>query len=169
MNGVTVIGLFCDDIREESQGTHTIVGVYPDNLNVPTVPGMLPKLGFYSRIRVPDSIDIKSASLRFLFPGQPDLNIMTVESHLIEAAKQQATGASLFGTIVTKAVVSPMPIMDFGRLTAVMNVDGQDIVCALLNFQAAPTATPLATQPSNAPLPRAKRSRAVPKKKAKKP
>jgi hypothetical protein len=48
MIGVRAMGVFCDDIREEVQGMHSLVGIYPDNVNVPVVPRMMPKLGLYA-------------------------------------------------------------------------------------------------------------------------
>lgn len=38
--------LLCDDVREETSGKQTLVGVYNDSINIKTLPVLIPKLYF---------------------------------------------------------------------------------------------------------------------------
>src|SRR5947199_412358 len=61
------IGIFCEDIREEKNEVYSLIGVMPDNINVPATPGMLPKLAIYARFHVPPTLNVGAIDLKLRF------------------------------------------------------------------------------------------------------
>jgi hypothetical protein len=152
MNAVRAMGIFCEDIREEAQGMHSIVGIFPDNLNVPHVPGAVPKIGFYVRITVPGSAEVEEASVAILFPDGEERTLLSLEKELLAKAAQEARDTDMpFGTVVAKAIASPFPFPSVGRFKLVLRVDGAELVCATLNVQQTPALT--SASPSEPPQP----------------
>ena len=56
--------LFCDDIRHETSGKMTLVGVYSDALIVPELPATLPRLCLVARLIAPLAQPPRSVTLR---------------------------------------------------------------------------------------------------------
>ena len=56
--------LFCDDIRHETSGKLTLVGVYSDALIVPELPATLPRLCLVARLIAPLAQPPRSVTLR---------------------------------------------------------------------------------------------------------
>ena len=56
--------LFCDDIRHETSGKLTLVGVYTDALIVPELPVTLPRLCLVARLIAPLAQPPRSVTLR---------------------------------------------------------------------------------------------------------
>ena len=65
-----VVGVFCDDIREEVNSRHTLIGIYPDNLYVPAVPGMLDRLSLYVRAHIVPALEVRELSMALEIPGE---------------------------------------------------------------------------------------------------
>ena len=71
MQPVSVTAFFCEDIREETAGTTTLVGVMPDNLNLAGVfpagqQALLPKLGLYIRVHLDPGTQPRQVSARII-------------------------------------------------------------------------------------------------------
>jgi hypothetical protein len=138
-----IVGFFCEDIRQESAGTETIIGALPDNMNVPSVPGMFPKLAVYLRVQidlneVPDSI---IATLKT--PWGETIKLGEADKKVLDEAQQSAKDSNLpIAGVVMRATFTPFPVKDYGLITAVAEIGGVERVCALLNLK--PT-TPVPT------------------------
>lgn len=52
MSEISGFALFCEDIRDESQGTDTLVGVLAGGISVSNLPFQIHKLGIYVRVQV---------------------------------------------------------------------------------------------------------------------
>ena len=52
MNDISVVALFCSDVRQEKGGTETIVGIFPDNVNLLTIPGAFAQMYVYVRMLI---------------------------------------------------------------------------------------------------------------------
>lgn len=158
------MAVFCEDIREEKTGTQTLVGVYPDNLNIPKVPVALPKLAVYLRIALDPFVDADPISVWLISPKGEERKINDIDPKMV--AQTQANirkSGTPFATLISRIIAPAFPVTEHGRMKAVIRVGTEEIICATLNFQVPP-----ANPSSSAPPPPAKRSRVAAKKKAKK-
>jgi len=138
------IGIFCEDIREETAGSHTIVGVMPDNINFasPAIrePGqsfLFPKMGIYLRINLDTSHKpTGSITARVSFPGLPDMGLGEIAPDAIEKAfaESAANNTPLVG-LIFKAVISPLQISQSGLASVFAKVEEKEFLAATLNIQ----------------------------------
>lgn len=142
---MNVIGIFCEDIREEISGLHTIVGIMPDGINLPAPPesgsgqkALIPKIGIYIRLSFsteetpPESI---VASVRLPGSGTPlPLGEMPKVDLNRAFADANAKKAPILG-VIFKAIISPLRIEGTGPSTLHVSVDGKDHLCGILNIQ----------------------------------
>lgn len=147
MRAFSFIGLFCEDIREETAGTRTLVGILPDNILVSNLPGVLPKLFCYFHIHLSVDSTVTQLKARLKFPGGPVVEVADFEK-LIEPTKEgaKATGMPFAGLIATGGVV-PAPVSQLGKIEAVVEVDGTEYVCGALNL-VQPTASAAFSPPA---------------------
>ena len=128
------IGIFCEDLREERNGQEIIVGTMPDNIAVGQMPALLPKLGLYIRIHLYPAASIKFISTKIRFPDKSELQLGSFNQSVIEDAQMRAqdAGAPVTG-LISRGVLSPLNLPMAGRVLAIVEVDGQELVCAALN------------------------------------
>jgi hypothetical protein len=134
---VAVIALFCDDIREEKIGTVSVIGIYPDNINVPKVPLALPKCGIYTRISFPvNNEPPERIALLLVHADGTEVPLTILNTELIKKARSeaQAKGAPKAGLIST-ALLVPFEIKKEGRINVIAKIDDEDVVCGTLNVQ----------------------------------
>lgn len=135
------MAMFCEDIREEATGTHTLVGVMPDNINLGGAPAeaeaiFFPKMGIYLRINLDSSSKPRSAvSARVTIPGADDVSLGEVGSELIEKAytDSESHGTPAAG-LIFKSVISPMQFRKPGLMIVYATIDGKEIACGSLNI-----------------------------------
>jgi hypothetical protein len=139
MENVSIIALFCEDIREETAGTSTIVGVYPDNLSVPHLPGIFPKICVYVRTHIRTEFDAGPFFIRIVMPGGKELSRSEAKLEMVDniRAKARSKGAPYAG-FISKFVVAPFEITEVGRIRAIVNIGGQEYVAGALNIELAP-------------------------------
>lgn len=142
------VGVFCEDIREESGGTHTLVGVMPDNINV-TAPStsdsdsrsalLFPRLAIYLRVhldasRRPDG----PISARLTLPRSEDITIGVINEDVISKAYDDSAskGQPIVG-LIFKAVLAPIQLRESGAAVVYTEIEGQQLVSAILNIQMA--------------------------------
>jgi hypothetical protein len=156
------LGLFCEDIREETSGSHSIVGVMPDNINLQAQERLklpdsdkgkliFPKMGFYVRANLDATAPApKQVTAAVSFPGHGIIPLGVIGAEAIEKAFAEShSNKTPYVGVVFKAVMAPLPITESGMATLHVNVDGQEQACGSLNVrildQPAATASP---QPS---------------------
>jgi len=146
MRPFSFIGIFCEDIREEVGGTHSIVGVLPDNVAIGRLPGMMPKLGVYIRIQIDSDADPKSLKARMKTPDGATFELADF-GELIRGTKEHAEVAKFPISLIAKGALTPLPINKVGRIEAIVEVDGTEYVCGVLNLiqQDASVKTPSAS------------------------
>lgn len=134
MNFIT---LFCEDIREEKSDLDTIIGVMPDNIKLPQVPATIPKLAFYTRIRIDVHEDASSLTVRIEEPGGKEQILSSFDSKVIERVRSDAlsNGLACFGLVV-RAVASHFAVMETGFCRVYVNVDGTDYLSGELRIMA---------------------------------
>jgi hypothetical protein len=136
---VCATALFCEDVREEKLGTVTVVGIFPDNVTVQSIPFNFPKLAIYARIsfgvsdRAPTRIALR------IVHGDGEATFLTVfERELIDRARceaQEKEGPSV--GLVATAVISPFHVKQAGRINVMVKADEEDeSVCGTLNILA---------------------------------
>ena len=137
----SAVALFCEDIREEKSGTDTIVGVFPDNVNVPTFPFTFAKIAIYLRINMPaDSDSPKRIEYWLTSPDNIPFPRTPIEAELIERARRDAMErGSVIGGTISKAVIGFLQLKTPGRLNLVVEIDGRELVAGTLNVQPNPS------------------------------
>jgi len=142
MNDISVVALFCLDVRQEKGGTETIVGIFPDNVNIPSFPGGFVQMTIYVRMHLSTSYRPGQIITRILLPDGSELDRSEIEQSRLEEAREKAkgNGNSHVGTI-TKFTVAPLRINEPDRIQAIVSVDGLDIVAGTLNCRPIPAST----------------------------
>jgi hypothetical protein len=135
MNDISIVALFCDDIREEIGGTTTIVGVLPDNLSVSEIPGIFPKLCVYVRMHLRSDLKPGPIVTRVLTPDGQEVGNSVAEPHMLAdvLARAQNSGAPYAG-LVMRFFVSPLQITQIGRIQALVSVGDKEHVAGVLNI-----------------------------------
>ncbi len=138
---IAATGLFCEDIREEKQGTDTLIGILPDNIVVRALgqseqsgQPVFPKLALYVRINVSSETHIETLSVKLRLPDGSVLNLTTFDKELIKKTQLDASEAPFMG-FLSKTVFGPMPIPMEGRFEAIVELNGGEIVCGFLNVK----------------------------------
>lgn len=135
MPGISIIGLFCEDIREEKAGTDSLMGILPDNLNVPG-PGMIPKLALYTRFHIDPAIDPGTIAIRIDHPNGDRMMLTTLDPALIKKARDDAmAGGFPIAGLISRSGFGNFPLQAEGVIKAVAIVSGQEIVCANLKVK----------------------------------
>jgi hypothetical protein len=140
MRPFSFIGMFCEDIREEVSGTHTLIGILPDNINIGGVPGALPKLGVYIRIQLDKDSNPKTLKSRVKLPGGTIFEFADLQPLIATAKAQAEEKGTPFTGLVAKGTFTPLPIPELGRIEAIVEIDGTEHICGVLNLLPRPTA-----------------------------
>jgi hypothetical protein len=139
------LGIFCEDIREEVSGTHTIVGVMPDNINLVAPAGqegasiLFPKMGIYVRVNLDAPNKPRGPiSARASIPGAPEIPLGEIGPADIDKAFADAREKNnpLVG-IIFKGVASPLTLTTSGVGSVFVTVDGEEHLAAIINIQIA--------------------------------
>jgi hypothetical protein len=139
MNDISIVALFCSDVRQEKGGTETIVGVFPDNVNIPSIPSGLTQMCVYVRMHVRPSFRPNQITTRLVLPDGTELDRSEMEMGLVDRSREKAIASkSPYVGLIARFVIGPMPIAQEGRLQAIVSVDGADYVAGALNFRLTP-------------------------------
>jgi hypothetical protein len=129
--------LFCEDIRHEQNGVDTLVGVLPDNINVPITPALLPKIGIYIRILFPLSKIPSKISSHLQTPWQKELvKLGEVSPKQIATAVDEARAQGSDGVrFYTKAIISPFQVPSPGTIATITSIDNRNLLAGILSFR----------------------------------
>jgi hypothetical protein len=147
MRPFTFIGIFCEDIRNESQGTQTLVGILPDNVKIGGFPGMLSRISVYIRIQLDRGQPLPNKlCARMKTPGKTIFEIAEFTQQMMVTAKEQADKQETpFTGLIATGTFVPMPVTEPGRIEAIVEVDGTEYVCGVLNLIQPPETTSAST------------------------
>jgi hypothetical protein len=161
---IQVVGLFCEDVREEVSRQLTLIGLFPDTLNVEAVnPGsdghaVFPKLALFVRVNVSIDDPVETMALKLVFPNGQRIGIGEVSKDLIQRSKDEAAASELpFAGIRHHAVMQGFAVPQSGPILGVLDTGAQQITCAVLNIRlnrgVPPTASeqPVSQSPPAAP------------------
>jgi hypothetical protein len=141
---MNTVGIFCEDIRDEVGGTHTVIGIVPDNVHLqrrklPTTKDssiLVPKMGFYVRANLESGGDIpRGMSAEIALPDREPMMLGSLTQENIEAAFRESISNKLpFVGVIFKGVLSPLPIGRSGLAELRLKIDGRVILCGTLNI-----------------------------------
>lgn len=138
MPNIIIVGIFCEDIREDAEGLFTLVRVFPDTVILSSFPNMLRSLAFYLRVNVERSFEPTPVRVVLRVRGQQDMPLTILDVDIIQQAQAEAVSQGLpFGTIVTTAAASGFPVSHPDRVSAVAIVGEAEVLCGTLKFEAA--------------------------------
>jgi hypothetical protein len=137
------IAIFCEDIREEVPGTHSLIGVMPDNINLaaaePERKGgalLFPKMGVYLRVNLdPQRRPRTAVSAKLIFPGGAEVSLGNVGVDLIKKAYVDAhtQGSPVVG-LIFKSIISPVQFSEPGLMVVLTKIDDEEIASGSLNI-----------------------------------
>lgn len=135
MHEISAIALFCDDIREEKSGAHSIIGIMGDNIIVPGFPGAVPKLGIYIRLHL--SVEFKPCkfAVSLIYPNGDRLQVNEIEQALVRKTLKDAklTKTNIAG-IYSQLVAAPFPVSQEGRIAVEISWNQSSMMIGGLNF-----------------------------------
>jgi hypothetical protein len=133
-----VMGLFCDDLRMERNGQETIVGVFPDTVNVPYVPGVLSKFCVYVRFHLDTNNRPGTIKLKINSPDEIEHPEIEVEKEVIEKAYSDAEkNGQPFAGVISRTIISPFPFNQTGRIEVIVSIDNEEQICASMSVKIA--------------------------------
>jgi hypothetical protein len=136
---VEALGLFCDDVRDELGGTHSIIGVYPDNLDIPTVPVTVPRLSMYVRLNVDSDDDPCEFSLFLIHADGEEHPLQKMQADYVAGglamSRHQQNPKTGF---IAKSFIMGLQVKNFGRMKVVVRFTDKEITAATLNVRPAP-------------------------------
>lgn len=126
MNKTNIIALFCEDIREEKNELITLVGIYPDNVNVAPLQGMLvpegsgrviARLFVYLRFHFDFDADLPPYAVRIVAPGDHVTHLGNIDASVVSKAKGDAKSKGLaFAGVTLRAGLLNFGIMQPGLM-----------------------------------------------------
>lgn len=137
MNDYNIVGVFCEDIREEKGSKNTLLGIYADNVNVTEIPGTFIKLAIYIRIHAKPDYDIEDLTFSLRLPDGENIHLGEFDRAGLEKAKASRleTKAPYIGLVI-QAAFQQLHIAQPGRLMAIAKINGEEIIAASLNVRA---------------------------------
>jgi hypothetical protein len=132
---VIPVALFCDNIIDAKDGTQTLVGIFPDKLGVASVPSAMARLAIYFRILVDPAEDPGPLEILLLFPNGEEKSLQKFDPVFVDSARKRARDEGLpYAGLLTNALIPHFPVLEFGRLSALVSIDGEKVVCGAVNF-----------------------------------
>lgn len=140
MKHVSIVAMFCDDIREEKGETYTLVGILPDNVQVPAIPGAFPKLGLYVRAHI--DLDLKpivtDLIVNIRLPNGVEQELNKIPKDVILTEMGNVKGGGTYVGLVTHAIAANFSIPTAGLVQVIGKFAGQDYICGHMNVEASP-------------------------------
>lgn len=145
MNDISCVALFCEDIREEKAGSTTLVGIMPDNVNLPGIPGTMLKLAVYLRMYMRPDFVPGQIITRIVMPDGSELAREEATAEVIEQSFRKATEAqNPYAGLIAKLLLIQVAIPQPGRMQVIVTAAGEDHVAGMINLRRTPE-TPAAS------------------------
>lgn len=134
---VTASALFCEDIREELSGALTLVGVFPDNLALPSTPIMMAKFAVFVRLalNVQDAPEARNLIVKLQDPSGNAVIAHEITADVVKQTIVDATAqGSRIATFFTRLTSAPFPVPEFGRFEAVVESGENTFLAGAIRF-----------------------------------
>ncbi|MED5545754.1 MAG: hypothetical protein VYD90_10935 [Pseudomonadota bacterium] len=148
LEGFMSTAVFAEDIRFERGDQVSIIGIFPDEIQIsgkksppPELEGKvavqtIPKLSVYARTHLPAS-SYKGGSLEFWVEAPSGKKVFSSESDedflRAEFEKSRAKGDEEI-TLISHLIFSPFPVREFGRFKAFVSCMGESIEAGHLSI-----------------------------------
>ena len=130
--------IFCESIREEKGGQDSLVGIMPDYVNIPSIPGAFGALSLYSRISFDPRNPPKEVSMKVVLPDGNEIPIAIERELIAPAVKGSLESGHPLSTIVSRAATFGMPIAKLGHVICYAYIDGEEYVAGAITVKATP-------------------------------
>jgi len=122
VSALSAMVLFCEDIRQEVSGQVSLVGILPDGLHLPGIPGMIPKLGMYVRAHIPVDLEPTTAYIYVFGPDTERTLVAQFDPEMIHRAQSEARAMGLpIAGVINLITASPFTVEKEGRLSIEMD------------------------------------------------
>lgn len=129
-----VHGLFCETVREEKTGSSSYIGVFPDNIDVPSLPGMITQLAAVLWISMPVQASVPAAvTMTLELPESPAIPPIPLA---LPGAPPAAPG-TLRRVITAKLQFGVVSIPAAGKVRIILEIDGKSYLGPTLNIRLA--------------------------------
>lgn len=110
----------CDDIRQEANNKHSLMGIYGPDVLVEKLPALLPKLCLQVHVRTPTSRPIKTLKVELTGPGSDRVEVES-PANILQQAATEIRPDSEFLIYTFNLISAPFIINEAGlvRVTAV--------------------------------------------------
>ena len=141
MPHLNAIAIFSDDLRSEAGGRDSIMGIFPDNVKVPSVPCLFPKLCIYIRFLMTIDRTYPGIEIFLQFDDGTAHSIGDISKELIDSEFKKAKDEKKTTVgFISKAIASPFPINAGGKILVVAKFGDEEVICGLLNVVVDPQA-----------------------------
>ena len=150
MYPVSVIALFCEDIREEKDDVVTLIGLMPDNVNVVMGHGgrILSKICLYVRLNFDPEYNLGEVKMNLITPDNARLPLGSIDLETVNVARSQAKarGNPIAGVISRAVLAGVRPAT--GPLCVEVSYQDMTHLAGALNFEVKEASPSDAPQPS---------------------
>ena len=147
MQTISFVALFCEDIRNETQGTNSLVGILPDNVNVPTLPFVFGKMGLYARVHLDPEFNPGPMILKLKLPGSSAVEVSRMEPELISRARDESKreGKPIAG-FITYTIMRNLSVTEEGIAVAVLEYGSTSLSGGQLVIHKTPEESTVSTE-----------------------
>lgn len=138
---VASVAMFAEDIRDETQGTMSLVGIFPDNINYDKPEGQdqqpqLAKLVVYVRTIISHSEPITDGiEIQFRSPsGQTIASNPVAADFISDKIKEAELNGSPHTTLISQIRMNPFPLLENGRFEIVTNCGAGSTLAGFINI-----------------------------------
>lgn len=149
MQTLTVMGLFCEDIREERDGIVSLVGIFPDNVDNIEVTGgdhgsvklerdmkMLSKLCMYVRVNFDPDYDLPEPKMRLIQPNGEHVDLGIIEMPIVSKARTDAKAkGNILAGVVARISIGGFRAPKSGLLQLQVILGDEAHLAGALNFR----------------------------------
>jgi len=136
MKSISSVALFCDDIRFEKSNQETLVGVFPDNIEVENLPGVMPKLSIFVKVNCSAGFNLRSLTNRFIDPEGNIIFENSAEQQIIDQAAKDAEQEQSPSFGVKSTIISaPFQFNISGRYLLVSVINDEECLSGFLNIK----------------------------------
>jgi hypothetical protein len=130
----SVVGWFCDDVREEKGNKETIIGIYSDAVTVASFPGAFKRIVVYVRIHADVDQEINALKLLLSVPGLEEDEISDFSLKGLKEGQERARRLGLpFLALVTQVTIEPLKVQSEGLIQVTLQLNDQrTLVAAML-------------------------------------
>jgi hypothetical protein len=135
MGSFSAITIFCEDIREEVGGTETLIGIMPDNVQLPVIPFHFPKICIYTRIHL--TFDFKPEEIKFFlkFPDNSEQFFGETSAEQVRSALTDSHSKNnLITGLIFKVKIANLPIKTEGKLVPMIKFGTEEFITGTLNI-----------------------------------